>query len=143
MIKCNTCTTFTSSNCIKWEGKPFYFSSTLTNKKDLNENLEKLGEEVKNLKDILNKPLDKKGMVISPSNDIVDYIQWLLDRELEKRNTKVEEKVISVNISDLQSSLCNDSIVNIDKAFSLIISEINALKNKINSNTSNIYIPNV
>lgn len=134
---------FQSSNCIKWEGVPFYFAEQLEDKKDFNKNIEKLGQELKALKDILNKPLDKKGMNISPSNDVVDYIQWLLDRELERRNTinKTEEQII--NISDLQSSLCNDTSVSIDKAFAILISELNALKVKVNMNTSNIYIPNV
>ena len=143
MSKCNVCTSFQPSNCIKWEGVPFYFSEQLEDKKDFNKNIEKLGQELKALKDVLNKPLDKKGMNISPSNDVVDYIQWLLDRELERRNTinKTEEQII--NISDLQSSLCNDTSVSIDKAFAILISELNALKVKVNMNTSNIYIPNV
>lgn len=143
MNKCNICTTFQSSNCIKWEGKSFYFSEQLSNKKDFNENLEKIGEELLKLKNIIEKPLDKKGMNISPSNDVVDYIQWLLDRELERKNTVVKTEEKYINISDLQSSLCNETSVSLDKAFSILISELNALKIKINMNTSNIYIPNV
>lgn len=143
MDKCNTCLTYYSSKCIKWEGKDFYFSSTLTNKKDFEENIVKLGDELKKVKDIIEKPLDKKGMMISPSADIVDYIQWLLDRELERRNNVTTTSQQTVNIEDLQSSLCSESSVSVDEAFSLLISEINALKNKINTNSNNIYIPNV
>lgn len=143
MDKCNNCLTFFSSSCIKWEGENLYFSSTLKNKKNFEENFLKLGEEVKALKNIIEKPLDKKGMSISPSSDFIDYIQWLLDRELERKNKieTISERV--VNVEDLQSSLCSDSNVSIDEAFSLLISEINALKNKINTNSTNIYIPNV
>lgn len=141
--KCNVCTIYYSTNCMKWEGKPFYFSEELENKKDLNENLEKLGEELQKLKLILSKPLDKKGMNISPSNDVVDYIQWLLDRELERRNAIIKTEEKQINISDLQSSLCSDTTVSIDKAFAILIGEINALKVKVNMNTSNIFIPNV
>lgn len=145
MNNCLKCTTPVSSKCIKWQGKDFYFSKDLEDKYSFEEIEIKISEEIKSVKDDLSIPIDKKGLPIP--NEVVKlahYIQWLIDREaLETRESVTKDCETLINIENLGSTSCSGTNVSVNEAFQLLINEINALKERVNLTTSNIYIPNV
>lgn len=141
--KCNTCIPY-SSSCMKWEGEKFYFSDDLNDKKDAEEILEKIGTELKSMKDILETPIDQKGMDFACDiNTLPEYVQWLIDKEASRQLSTSYSTTSSYGTVDL-SSLgipCTTNEVDIPTAISLLMNEVQLLKNQINTSTSNIYTP--
>lgn len=146
-LSCNTCNEPISSNCINYQGKDLYFSSDLTNKRDLNELILKLSKELEDLKKLVNTPLDPKGLDI-PCNikTLPDFVQYLLDKQVQQTsNTSTYTSTFSgtVNLGvGCSTGNCGSNTVSIDTAFLIICSELEQIKNQLNSN-SNLYIPNV
>jgi len=141
--KCNTCIPY-SSSCMKWEGEKFYFSDDLDDKKDAEEILEKIGTELKSMKDILETPIDQKGMDFACDiNTLPEYVQWLIDKEASRQLSTSYSTTSSSGTIDL-SSLgipCTTNEVDIPTAISLLMNEVYLLKNQINTSNSNIYTP--
>jgi len=141
--KCNTCIPY-SSSCMKWEGEKFYFSDDLDDKKDAEEILEKIGTELKSVKDILETPIDQKGMDFACDiNTLPEYVQWLIDKEASRQLSTSYSTTSGSGTIDL-SSLgipCTTNEVDIPTAISLLMNEVQLLKNQINTSTSNIYTP--
>jgi len=141
--KCNTCIPY-SSSCMKWEGEKFYFSDDLDDKKDAEEILEKIGTELKSMKDILETPIDQKGMDFACDiNTLPEYVQWLIDKEASRQLSTSYSTTSGSGTIDL-SSLgipCTTNEVDIPTAISLLMNEVQLLKNQINTSTSNIYTP--
>lgn len=141
---CNTCIPY-SSSCMKWEGAKFYFYDDLDDGKDAEEIFEKIGTELKAVKDVLETPIDQKGMNFACEiNTLPEYVQWLIDQEA-KRQLATSSTVSgnccgTVNLSALNIA-CTSNEVDIPTAIELLMNEIYLLKNQLNTSTSNIYTP--
>lgn len=144
--KCNTCVPY-SSSCMKWEGGKFYFSDDLDDKKDAEEILEKIGTELKSMKDILETPIDQKGMDFACDiNTLPEYVQWLIDKEASRQLNTGSNGSSSGNCCgtvDLTSLgiPCTSNEVDMPTAIALLMNEVYLLKNQINTSNSNIYTP--
>jgi len=130
---------------MKWEGESFYFTEDLDDKKDFEEILEKIGEELEEVKDILNVSIDDKGLNI-PSDIVTlpEYVQWLIDREASRQLVSTSSSSTNccgtVDLSSLGIP-CTSNQVDVPTAISLLMNEVYLLKNQINTSNSNIYTP--
>ena len=116
----------------------------MDDKKDAEEILEKIGTELKAVKDILETPIDQKGMDFACDiNTLPEYVQWLIDKEASRQLSTSYSTTSGSGTIDL-SSLgipCTTNEVDIPTAIALLMNEVQLLKNQINTSTSNIYTP--
>ena len=121
--KCTNCSSYISSNCIIYEGREEFY-----NDKDLEEILEDVVKQLKEIKLNLTIKIDGKNKVIIPKlESLSNGFQFLFDeiQKVKSTNTSNKEE-LKVNLNGCGES-CNDT-VNIQEAFNIICREINSLK---------------
>ena len=132
------CNEYTSSACLKYQGKDLSFSSTLANKRDFDSIIQKLDKNIQEVKDLLTYPIDPKDVVQS-AGSIGGYVQLLIDEigKLKNVSTTVNEPTIDV------SSLGGKVTATYDEALVLIMQQLAIIETKLNNTTNTLYIPNV
>lgn len=141
----NTCNDIVSTSCLRWQGDKLSFSSTLKDRRSVEEIVKKLDENLVKLSDLVNTNIDKKWMVGTFEN-FSDYIQVLIDEVGELKTIVSNPNVItpSIDLNGTCVGITSDkTTVSYDEAFILIFQELCNIKDKLNVAPNKIYLPNV
>lgn len=104
-----------------------------------NDLLHKLDEGVVNLKTVLTKNITRKNWLKSDYEYITDYIQDIINII----DTLVNAAPVAEQKFKIQSDITGGQEKTLLQTLTIIVKELDALKKKVNNNTSSIYTPNV
>jgi hypothetical protein len=132
MSTCVNCLSYTSTNCIKTE-ETFSFEYS-----DFNDLLLKLDQKSEELKKVLSADIDKKW-IKEDHEYVTQYIQDIINKldVLSKETKAAEPKFL------IPSSITGTGEKTLLQLLTILVKHVESLENKLATNTSSLYLPNV